>query len=219
MLYCPRHFENKDEKQLLEFIKTYDFATVISQAVTAQADELPIQVSHLPLILLADEGEHGTLVGHMAKGNRQWQDFNNDASVLCIFHGPHAYISPTWYQNIPEVPTWNYAVVHAYGTASIITDTEEFKTLMNDTLLHYEPSLLDPATAAYIPNDYKEQLLKRIVGFKIKITRLVGKFKLDQNSQADDQTSMVDGLAKAQDPHSHELADFIKHYHKDNDRG
>jgi transcriptional regulator len=86
--------------------------------------------SHVPLILAADEGPYGTLYGHMAQSNAQWRDFDASQDVLVIFQGPHTYVSPSWYEADPtNVPTWNYAVVHAYGSPRLITDDDACQTL------------------------------------------------------------------------------------------
>lgn len=208
-MYLPFVFKNSNVAQLHSFMKRYNFCSVISHSSS-------IRVSHLPLILLPEEGKYGTLVGHMAKANDQWKDFDGSSSILCIFSGPHAYISPSWYKKKPGVPTWNYAVVHAVGIPKLIEDKDQLQKIMDQTISYFEPSLHSQNSDAYIPESYKNMQLDYIIGFKIEIQELVGKFKLGQNRSDEDQKSLVEGLSRQDDHESKQLADFITHYRKSN---
>lgn len=203
MSYIPPLFKNTDISKLHDFIKTYSFATLVSHSSAHR-------VSHLPLLLLPNEGKYGSLIGHLAKANPQWKDFNGHRKALCIFHGPHAYVSPTWYQNKPEVPTWNYAVVHAQGVPIVINDKEELAKLIDDFISLYEPGLHDFSSSNYLPKNFKDLQLEYIVGFKLEIEELVGKFKLGQNRSKGDQEGMLAGLSSKTDNESQQLAKFIK---------
>src|SRR5579872_1071351 len=108
-MYIPDSFENKNIAGLHRFIETYGFATLINY------HESGLHVSHVPVMLDKTRGQFGTLIWHLAKLNQHTEVLNGKNSSLCIFHGPHSYISPAWYKTSPNVPTWNYAVVHAYG--------------------------------------------------------------------------------------------------------
>jgi transcriptional regulator len=193
-LYIPPTFENTNLSELYDFIGTFPFATIISNASK-------ITVSHLPLMLQA-QGEYGSLIGHMAKANQQWLDFDGATPIVCIFHGPHAYTSPSWYKTLPAVPTWNYAVVHAEAIPELITDKNELLILINDMLNHFEPSL-------QIAEPFKESQLDFIVGFKLKILAIQGKYKLGQNRSLADQKGIIEGLSKQNDADSTQLAEFI----------
>ena len=107
-MYVPASFAISDEKTLESFIERYDFATLTSSSSTG------LVASHIPIMLRRSAGR-AVLIGHVARANSQWQQFDGTAEALAIFHGPHAYVSPTWYATSPAVPTWNYAVVHVYG--------------------------------------------------------------------------------------------------------
>ena len=128
-MYMPERFREDDLLTLHALMRDYSFATLVTQH-----EGLPF-ASHLPLMLAADEGPYGTLYGHMARANAQWRDFDASQDVLVIFHGPHTYVSPSWYEADPtNVPTWNYAVVHAYGSPRLITDDDASHALL-DTLV------------------------------------------------------------------------------------
>src|SRR6266487_3531020 len=110
-MYMPERFREDDLPTLHALMRDYSFATLVTQH-----EGVPF-ASHLPLMLAADEGPYGALFGHMAQANPQWRDFDASQDVLVIFQGPHTYVSPSWYEEDPtNVPTWNYAAVHAYGS-------------------------------------------------------------------------------------------------------
>lgn len=208
-MHVPPAFNNNNIKQLHSLMKAHGFCTVISHSSS-------IRVSHLPLLLLPEQGKYGTLLGHMARANDHWKDFDGTRSVLCIFNGPHAYISPSWYKNKPAVPTWNYAVVHAHGIAKLIEDKQEFQKIMDQTISHYDPSLHDQESEDYLSESYKNSMLDYIVGFRIEIQELTGKFKLGQNRSDEDQRGLVEGLSRQNDIESKQFADFIKNYYEIN---
>src|SRR5215467_5979107 len=118
-MYIPKHFREDDLNTLHSLMRTYSFATLITQH-----EGIPF-ASHLPFILDTERGPYGTLLAHMARPNPQWHDLTGEQEVLVIFQGPHAYISPSWYDVELSVPTWNYATVHAYGHPRIIDDQTE----------------------------------------------------------------------------------------------
>jgi transcriptional regulator len=147
------------------------------------------------------------LRSHMARANEQWKQFASGDEVLCVFHGPHAYISPSWYEQQHTVPTWNYAVVHVYGKPSIV-DEAALKQIVLDTTTKYESSMPQPWK---IPLSEKEigQMLKAIVGFKIDLERVEAKFKLGQNRSREDREKMLRNLQSGSDDESRALAKFI----------
>ena len=150
----------------------------------------------------------------MARANEQWKQFASDHEVLCVFSGPHAYISPSWYEQQHTVPTWNYAVVHVYGKPSLVDETQ-LKQIVLDTTAKYESSMPQPWK---IPFSEKEidQMLKAIVGFKIDIVCVEAKSKLGQNRSREDQEKMLRNLQSAPDDESRALAKFILAQRKPN---
>ncbi len=177
-LYVPPHFRVEDRDELLAFIEANGFATLVSRG----ADGL--SVSHVPL--LADAGDDGKvrLLGHVARNNEHWRALEAASDVLAIFHGPHAYVSPTWYANHPSVPTWNYAVVHAHGKARLMEEPALHELLMRLSA-QYEAPNAKPWRMSELPAPYVSGMLKMIVGFEIEVEKLEGKFKLSQNRPAE----------------------------------
>ena len=139
-MYIPKLFREEDISTLHQLMQAYSFATLVTQH-----DGAPY-ASHLPLTLCPEAGPFGTLMGHMARANPQWRDFEVDGEqeVLVIFQGPHTYVSPSWYAVQPSVPTWNYAAVHAYGMPRLIEDEAE----LYEALQQSGADLRRPATAA-----------------------------------------------------------------------
>jgi transcriptional regulator len=197
-MYIPPLNRVEDRQAINAFIHAHGFATVITNTVAHTV------ASHLPVLF--DE-ETNVLRSHMARANEQWKQFANVDEVLCVFHGPHAYISPSWYEDQHTVPTWNYAVVHVYGKPTIV-DEAQLKQIVLGTTAKYESSMSQPWK---IPLSEKEigQMLKAIVGFKIDIERVEAKFKLGQNRSAEDQEKMLRNLQSGSDEESRALAKFI----------
>ena len=198
-MYIPSFNRVEDRPAINAFIHAHGFATLIT------SDDRKIVTSHLPVLL----DEKGNLLrSHMARANNQWKQLATSDEVLCIFHGPHAYISPSWYEQQHTVPTWNYAVVHVYGKPTLV-DEAELKQIVFDTTAKYESAMPKPWTIPLSDQEI-DQMLKAIVGFKIEITHLEAKFKLGQNRSREDQDKMVRNLLAAPDDESRALAQFIQ---------
>jgi transcriptional regulator len=191
-MYIPAAFREDDLPTLHALMRQYSFATLVTQHQGAPF------ASDLPLLLQAEAGPYGTIVGHMARANPQWQDFTSGQEALVIFHGPHAYISPSWYEVHPSVPTWNYATVHAYGVPDLITDQAALYDLLRTLIQTYEAPASQPQ-ALQLPEDYLRQMMQGIVGFRMRITRLQGKYKLSQNRPAQDRPPVIAALASQGD--------------------
>lgn len=187
-MYIPDAFAETDLDRLHGLIEAYDFAMLITNGSPA-----PL-VSHLPFLLDRENGPNGTLQAHMARSNPHWKSFAGEA--LVVFHGPHAYVSPTWYEpDAPAVPTWDYAVVHAYGTPRIVDDPQAVRAHQERLVAIHEAGRSPAWNMAGQPPGYIEGMLKGIVGFEIPIARLEGKFKLSQNRSATDQQRVAEAFA------------------------
>ena len=204
-MYIPTPFEVTDSAKLHDFIEAYAFCTLVSAA------DKSLTGSHLPMLLDRDRGKHGTLVGHVAKTNPHWREFDGAAESMAIFAGPHAYISPNWYAKKPAVPTWNYAVVHAYGRPRVIEDTTTVSALLDRMVARFESGLAKPWTGSAAEEvETKQRLMPAIVAFEMPIDRIEGKFKLGQNRSPEDQARMLQKLESQPDTDSRALAKFIR---------
>ncbi len=190
-MYIPSHFEQPDITAMHELIRTRPLATL----VTLSADG--INANHIPLHLSESPVPFGTLRGHVARSNPIWREESN-IEVLAIFHGPNAYISPSWYATKLEtgkvVPTWNYTVAHAYGSLRIIDDADWIRTQLEALTDHNEAAFPDPWAVSDAPNAFTEKLIESIVGIEMVITRLSGKWKVSQNQPPQNQASVIQGL-------------------------
>ncbi|MCY1277063.1 Protease synthase and sporulation protein PAI 2 [compost metagenome] len=206
-MYLPTAFRQKDTTEMLRLIAETRLATL----VTAGAQGL--QATHLPLILEAGEGEHGTLYGHLARGNPQWRELAAGTPALVIFQGPDAYVSPAFYPAKAEhgkvVPTWNYIAVHAHGTAETIEDAPRLLDIVTRLTRLHEQDRAQPWAVSDAPEDYIAGMLRAIVGLRLPIERLEGKWKLSQNRSPEDIEGVRQGLAESPYPGERQLAERI----------
>ncbi|MFC4321274.1 FMN-binding negative transcriptional regulator [Litchfieldia salsa] len=182
-MYIPKDFQIDEEEEIYDFIEKFSFATLFSQHHGEP------YATHLPLMV--NKSEHA-LYGHFARPNEQWKDAENQ-QVLAVFHGPHCYISPTWYETPKAVPTWNYVSIHLYGKLEIIEDRKVIVDSLNDLVTKYEqpdsPYNLNDVEPSYI-----EGMSKGIVAFKIKISKIEAKAKLSQNHPVERQELIIKNL-------------------------
>lgn len=201
-MYIPAFNRVEDSGKVDELISRYGFAIIVTQK------DGSMQASHLPFLLDKDKDGAPVLRSHMARANPQWRDFSSNAEILCIFSGPHAYISPSWYETQHTVPTWNYAAVHAYGRPTIMRDLAELRQVVFDTTAKYE-ALMPRAWTIPLSEGEIDAMLKAVVGFSIEVTRVEAKLKLGQNRSRQDQAGMLKGLLNSPDAASQELGRFI----------
>jgi transcriptional regulator len=198
-MYVPEAFRLDDPQRIAEVIRAHDFALLVT------APEGAPQATHLPFMYDPEAGAKGTLLAHMARPNPQWRDFEKLAAAgqeaLVIFQGPHAYISPTWYgEGPPNVPTWNYVAVHAYGIPGVIEAPERVRALL-DRLVATQEAGLDPAwSTAGLTEKYMAGMQRGLVAFEIPVSRLEAKAKLSQNKAAAQLAAATAVVEQAADP-------------------
>ena len=207
-MYVPTAFRVEDRAPLHALMRRHSFATLVT------AGEEPF-VTHLPLLVDAApgaDGDDGTLIGHFARPNPHWQlDHARHVSVA-IFHGPHAYISPSWYRSgSPAVPTWNYATVHAWGKLSLLANPADVAAVLARTLAVFESPVPMP-WANPLPREAMDKLIASVVAFRMPIDRVEGKFKLGQNRAVADQVGAIEGLEASGDTESKSLAMFAREH-------
>jgi len=200
-MYVPQSFAESDTSTLHAFMRRSSFA------VLTTCGEGGLAASHLPLLLDAEDGPRGRLFGHMARANPQWRQAECDA--LAVFSGPHAYVSPTWYQEEGTVPTWNYVAVHAYGRLRIVVDEEAVLEILRRSVATYEAAMPTPWTFD-AASPYIRVQLKAIVGFQLEIDRLEGKWKLSQNHPSHRRRRVAGALAAQSDADSVAIAEMMR---------
>jgi transcriptional regulator len=196
-MYVPAAFAEADTARLHEFMRQHSFAVLTSHG------EGGLVASHLPLLLDPGAGPHGHLLGHMARANRQWRGVAGE--VLAVFSGPHAYVSPAWYDEAGTVPTWNYVAVHAYGNFQVVEERDGLLEILRRSVLTYESPRPEP-WAFDESEPHVERLLRAIVGFRIEITRLEGKWKLSQNHPERRRRKVIRALGTRADHDSQVIA-------------
>ncbi len=182
-MYVPKHFDSDDRQAIQRLVRERGFATLITVA-----EGSPF-ATHCPLMFEPGEGTHGTLYGHIARANPQWQHFDGATEALAIFHGPHAYVSPSWYGQHPSVPTWNYQAVHAYGLPRVLPPAES-RDVLRRLVDQYEARDSDWSMAA-LSEGYMTGMVRGIVAFAMPVARLEAKFKLSQNRTVDDRRRVI----------------------------
>lgn len=187
-----RHFQVSDPATLYALVREQPLATLVV------AHKGALHVNHIPLYLEPNGGGHGTLVGHVARANGLWPMLPQAA--VAVFHGPQAYVSPSWYPSKAvdgkQVPTWNYATVHAHGTLRSFDDPAELRNALQ-TLTHTQEAHRNPAWALEdAPADYIDKLLRAIVGIRLEVQRWEGVWKMGQNRSDGDRAGAIDGLRR-----------------------
>jgi len=207
-MYVPQHFAEPRPEVLHELMRQRPLATL----VTLSSDGL--NANHIPLHLSDAPEPLGTLRGHVARANPVWHDLTEGVETLAIFHGPDAYISPNWYPTKAEtgraVPTWNFAVAHAYGNLRVVDDPRWLRSHLAEMTRQHEAALPQPWQLDDAPADYTDKLIGAVVGIELVITRLLGKWKTSQNQPPQNRAGAAHGLRESGRPEALAMADLIE---------
>jgi transcriptional regulator len=199
-LYIPRFNEETRLEILHGLIRAQPFATLVTMGSSG------LIATHLPMVLSPGEGSPDILRGHVSRANPQWRDLDSSVEALAIFAGPQHYITPSWYpeklEDAKVVPTWNYAVVHAYGTVTTIEDSAWLLTHLKSLTSQHEAAFPRPWAVTDAPKDYISSQIRGIVGIEIPIGRLEGKWKVSQNKSDRTRESIERGLEELDTPES-----------------
>jgi len=206
-MYIPRQFEEPRVDVMHALIRAQPLATLVTLSSGG------LNANHIPLHLAESPAPFGTLQGHVARANPILSDLNSEIESLAVFHGPNAYITPSWYATKKEtgkvVPTWNYAVVHAYGFLRIVDDAAWLRAQLEALTAHNEAQFAEPWTVSDAPDEYIEKLMTAIVGIEMVITKLSGKWKVSQNQPAQNQAGVVAGLEASSLPDALAMAALV----------
>lgn len=207
-MYAPNHFEETRVETLHALIQAYPLGTLVT--LTPQG----LDANHIPFEIDPAPAPFGTLRCHVARANSVWKEFSGEIHALAVFQGTDAYISPSWYPTKQEsgkvVPTWNYAVVHAYGPLQVIDDRQWLRQFVERLTNRHESGRTDPWKVSDAPADYIDQLTGSIVGIEMPIARLIGKWKVSQNRPARDQSGAIEGLQRQDTQDARHMAELIR---------
>jgi transcriptional regulator len=184
-MYTPRFNQVSDRTILIETMQSHSFAILFGPLNGEQIPGGPV-ATHLPLVVKED-GPHGLLEGHFAKANRHWQSLAG-RETLVVFAGPHSYVSPGLYAEELSVPTWNYIAIHASGTLELVEDEAGKAALLDGLIAVNEPAYAELWRA--MPDGFRRTMLAGVVGFRIPIAHIEGKFKISQNRPEADRRNV-----------------------------
>ena len=207
-MYTPKQFQVEDAAEVHALMRAHPFAVLVTHGSDG------IIATHLPTVLKVDDGGPlGRIECHVARPNPQWRDFAADTDALMIFQGPEAYIRPGWYPSKAEhgkvVPTWNYAVVHAYGRLETVEDPAWLLTHVSELTRQQEAPHEAPWATTDAPESYLAVMARGIVGLKLAITRLEAKAKMSQNREVRDRAGVEQGLAQRAQGEDAEIAALV----------
>lgn len=207
-MYIPQQFEEPRVDAMHELIRAYPLATL----VTHSSGEL--NANHIPVYLSGSPAPYGALHGHIARANPLLGEIAEGIETLAIFQGPDSYITPSWYATKKEtgkvVPTWNYAVVHAYGVLRVVDNASWLRAQLDALTEHNESSFPEPWAVSDAPPEHIERIMAAIVGVEMVITKLLGKWKVSQNQPTQNQVSVISGLKASSIPESEAMAALVE---------
>lgn len=198
-MYIPRYFREEDRQKTLAFLRQNNFPAIVS------FDGEKLVATHSPIEVTEDADGKITIYSHISRANPQWKTFGSQ-EIMLIFQGPHTYISPRWYNHV-NVPTWNYMMIHVYGTVRLLTDDELFAFLSR--LVHAH-EMNTSYSLEGLPLDFVQKEIKGVVGFAIDVTRIDAGYKLSQNRNDEDHENIVRGLDKRGDADSVKVASAMR---------
>lgn len=186
-MYVPRHFAEQDRDKLCSMIDAVGVGLLVTQGPAGlMANTVP---------LLRQPGAD-RLWGHLAKGNPQLAELDAAAEVLVVFNGPHGYVSPNWYTDAQQVPTWNFVTVQVRGPAVLHHDRADIHDILERLTARHEAEFPTPWTMDKMAAERREKMLAAVVGFHIDMHKVTGKYKLSQNKSAEDRAAVTAGLAE-----------------------
>ena len=191
-----------------KLVRAYPLATLVNHSSRG------LNANHIPLYLSDSPVPYGTLQGHIARANPLFSEIAGGIETLAIFHGPNSYITPSWYATKKDtgkvVPTWNYAVVHAYGVLRVVDNAPWLRAQLDALTNHNEGSFPEPWAVSDAPADHIERIIAAIVGVEMVITKMLGKWKVSQNQPTQNQVSVISGLKESGLPESEAVAALVE---------
>jgi transcriptional regulator len=205
-MYQPDDFRVEDVSEMHALMRARPFAALVSSGSAG------LYASHLPTVL-KDDGPYGVIECHLARANPHWSDLAEGDEAPMIFQGPEGYITPNWYPSKAihgkAVPTWNFAIVHAYGRPEVIKEKDWLLRHVTELTAQQERNEAKPWAPTDAPDTYIEVMLRGIVGFRFAITRLKGKWKMSQNREIQDRAGVVKGLSARDTGDDLEMAEIV----------
>ena len=205
-MYCPAHFEEQRPEVLQQLIADHPLATIVRVGPDG------LVADHVPVLHAPGADGHGHLMGHVARANPLWQT-DPAQELLLVFQGPQTYISPNWYATKAEggkvVPTWNYAVVHVHATLTPVHEPDALMGILEQLTRQHEATQPHPWQVGDAPADFTHKLLEHIVGVRLEIRRMQGKWKVSQNQPEANRAKVASALSASTHSVSQAMATLI----------
>ncbi|MDD9905481.1 MAG: FMN-binding negative transcriptional regulator [Rhodospirillaceae bacterium] len=206
-MYVPEKFRVDDIDVLHNTMRQIGAAAVVGKGPDG------IVATHVPIELDTEAGAKGVIRCHFARPNPHAEAIAAGAELLLIFQGPQGYVTPSWYPSKHRtgkaVPTWNYIAIHAYGTAKTVDDPDWLKAHLAALTDHFESPYAVPWKLEDAPDGFIDGMCRAIVGIEVEVTRLEGKWKLNQNKAATDAFGVVNGLRAEGGDANNAMADLV----------
>jgi transcriptional regulator len=206
-MYTPQHFQEQRPDVLARAIRDIQFALLVTAIDGAYL------ASHVPMVLKRAGGAF-TLEAHVARANEHWKALGGKPASLAVFQGPQTYVSPSWYETKRQhgkvVPTWNYVVVHAHGSLEIVEDQDWLLAHLGDLVAANESRREQPWAISDAPADFIHGMTRSIVGLRLSVERLEGKWKMIQNRPQADRLGTMAGLSASADPNDQAVAAVMR---------
>ena len=206
-MYIPQHFQEERPDVLARAIREIQFALLVT------AVDGDYVASHVPMVLKNADGAL-TLEAHVARPNRHWTVLGSRPAALAVFQGPHTYVSPSWYESKRQhgkvVPTWNYVIVHAHGALEVVEDRDWLLAHLEDLVAANESGRDQPWAISDAPADFVDAMTRAIVGLRLTVRRLEGKWKMSQNRSQADRLGTMAGLSASADPQDQAVAAIMQ---------
>ncbi len=204
-MYVPAHFELGSGTSPAAFVDQHSFGMLVTPSRNAGAAPA---IDHLPFLCQTSSEGELDLKAHVARANPVWRDLDGASEVTAVFRGPHVYISPRYYRTAPNVPTWNYAALHLTGSVTLMT-TEETLAFVRDLTRHFEGAEHTVSQSA-LQDDYESRLARAIVGFTLRVRKIEGKMKLNQNRTPEDRAGVIDALHAHGSENARAIAEMMR---------
>ncbi|GEO13141.1 FMN-binding negative transcriptional regulator [Microvirga aerophila] len=207
-MYQPPHFRQERLEVQHELIRSHPLGMLVTLGSAG------LVANPLPFWLDASASSLGTLRAHLSRANTQWRDFDSTREALVIFQSVEAYVTPSWYETKREtgkvVPTWNYAVVQAYGAMKVVDDPAWLMRQITEMTQGQEARQTEPWSMDDAPASFVAAQLKGIIGVEIEITRIEGKWKVSQNRPEADRRGVAEGLRTSEDDAARRMAELVE---------
>ncbi|MFJ2994489.1 FMN-binding negative transcriptional regulator [Pandoraea sp. NPDC087047] len=203
-MYRPAPYQENAPDTLRTLMRRWPFAALVTFGPGG------LTATHLPFLIDVDAQGETVLTTHLSRLNPQYDDLKQGSTAMVIFQGPSAYVSPSWYDEKRTFPTWNYAAIHAYGDVDVVDDPDGIKHILDRVVETFDAPVAGEWSFAGIPTGMTALRLPKIAGVVLKVSRLEGALKLNQDHSAADRHGVIAALESRGDAGGREIAALMR---------